>query len=341
MGVNMSENNVLISRRGFCAAASAAGLTAPFGRAWAQGQKYPSRPYSVIIPTGQGGGAERLARAFDDAWSKPLGQPFEYSFHAGASGQIGYEVFVKRRPHDGHNLLFGNMGAEMIMYAVQKPNYKFPEDFIYFGRTDIDDSCIFVKRDSPLKDIKSVVEAAKKRTLNVAVSRIPHPASIGLLSLGDATGSKYNLIPYGGGNPTYIAILNGEAEVGALPITGVLSMSDRFKVLGVFNRENIFAKQTENAPTINSVFGTDIPDLYSSRAWAIHTDWADANPQHFDMLQRTAEEAHKSPVFKDAFEKTGAPSEALRYGDRKVCTDYALAMVNFARRYEKFLSAQK
>ena len=265
----MSKNDVLISRRSFCAAASAAGLAAPFSRAWAQGQKYPSRPFSVIIPTGQGGGAERLARAFDDAWSKPLGQPFEYSFHAGASGQIGYEVFTKRRPHDGHNLLFGNMGAEMIMYAVQKPNYKFPEDFIYFGRTDIDDSCIFVKRDSPLKDIKAVVEAAKKRTLNVAGSRIPHPASIGLLSLGDATGSKYNLIPYGGGNPTYIAILNGEAEVGALPITGVLSLSDRFKVLGVFNRENIFAKQTENAPPINSIFNTNIPDLYSSRAWAI------------------------------------------------------------------------
>jgi tripartite-type tricarboxylate transporter receptor subunit TctC len=339
----MSENRTFISRRGFFAGTAAAGLaTTPLGRAYAQqGQKYPSRTFSVVIPTGQGGGAERLARAFDDAWSKSLGQQFEYSFHAGAAGQIGYELFVKRRPHDGHNLLFGNMGAEMIMYAVQKPNYKFPEDFIYFGRTDIDDSCIFVKRDSPYKDLKSVVEAAKKKTLNVAVSRIPHPASIGLLSLGDSTGSKYNLIPYGGGNPTYIAVLNGEAEVGALPITGVLSLGDRLKVLGVFNRENIFAKQTENAPTVNSVFNTNIPDLYSSRAWAIHTDWADANPQHFDMLQKTAEEAHKSEVFKDAFEKTGAPSEALRYGDRKVCTDYAVSMVELARRYEKVLSAQK
>lgn len=337
----MSKNEASISRRTFCAGVAAAGLSAhPFSGALAQAS-YPSRTFRVVIPTGQGGGAERLARAFDDAWSKSLGQQFEYSFHAGASGQIGYELFVKRREHDGHNLLFGNMGAEMIMYAVQKPNYKFPEDFIYFGRTDIDDSCIFVKRDSPFKDIQSIVDAAKKRTINVAVSRIPHPASIGLLSLGDATGSKYNLIPYGGGNPTYIAVLNGEAEVGALPITGVLSLSDRLKVLGVFNRENIFAKQTDNAPTINSVFNTNIPDLYSSRAWAIHTDWADKNPQHFEMLQKTAEEAHKSPVFREAFEKTGAPTEALRYGDRKVCTDYALAMVDLARRYEKILSAQK
>jgi tripartite-type tricarboxylate transporter receptor subunit TctC len=336
----MSDDRSLPTRRAFCGGVAAAGL-AGLGQARAQGQKYPSRPYSVVVPTGQGGGAERLARAFDDAWSKHLGQPFEYSFHPGAAGQLGYELFVKRREPDGHNLLFGNMGPEMIMYAVQKPSYKFPEDFIYFSRMDIDDSCIFVKRDAPFKDVQSVVDAAKKRTLNVAVSRIPHPASIGMLALGDATGSKYNLIPYGGGNPTYIAVLNGEAEVGALPITGVLSLSDRFKVLGVFSKENIFAKQTENAPTINSVFNSTIPDLYSSRAWAIHTKWADANPAQFEMLQKTSAEAHKADVFREEFAKTGAPTEALVYGDRQVCTDYANAMVELARRYEKVLSAQK
>jgi tripartite-type tricarboxylate transporter receptor subunit TctC len=330
-----------LTRRAFCAGASAL-ATMPFTATGARAQTYPQRKIQVVIPTGQGGGAEKLARAFDDAWSKLLKQPFEYSFHPGAAGQIGYELFVKRRPKDGHNMLFGNMGPEMIMYTVQKPDYKFPQDFIYFCRMDIDDSCIFVRRESPFKDIKSVVEAAKKKTLNVAVSRIPHPASIGLLSLGDATGSKYNLIPYGGGNPTYIAVLNGEADIGALPITGTLALPDKFKVLGVFNRkENIFASKTEGAPTINSAFGTDIPDLYSSRAWAVHTEWADKNPQLFAMLEKTAQEAHASPLFRDAFAKSGSPVEALLYGDRKVCTEYAQATVDLAKRYEQTLSAKK
>src|SRR3712207_1612779 len=173
-----------LSRREFVAGASATmGLAASGTGGLAQGA-YPQRNFRVIIPTGQGGGAERLARPFDDAWSKHLQKQFEYSFHAGAAGQVGYELFVKRSPHDGHHLLFGNMGPEMIMYAVQKPDYRFPQDFVYFSRMDIDDSVIFVKRDSPYQDIKAVVEAAKKKTLNVAVSRIPHPASIGLLALG-------------------------------------------------------------------------------------------------------------------------------------------------------------
>jgi tripartite-type tricarboxylate transporter receptor subunit TctC len=338
----MTNDRFMISRRTFGTGLAAAGMSAGLmGRAFAQ-QNYPSQNFRVVIPTGQGGGAERLARAFDDVWSKSLGQQFEYSFHPGAAGQIGYELFVNRREHDGHNLLFGNMGPEMIMYVAQKPNYEFPKDFTYFCRMDVDDSCVFAKRDSEFKDVKAIVEAAKKRPLNVAVSRIPHPASIGILALGEATGAQFNLVPYGGGNPTYIAVLNGEADIGALPITGVLSLADRLKVMGIFNRtENLFAKMTEDAPLINAAFGTDIPDLYSSRAWAIHADWANANPDKFTLLQKTAKEAHDSAQFREAFAKTGAPVEALKYGDREVCADYAQKMVDLAKRYEKVLTAQK
>jgi tripartite-type tricarboxylate transporter receptor subunit TctC len=158
-----------------------------------------------------------------------------------------------------------------------------------------------------------------------------------MLALGEATGSTYNLIPYGGGNPTYVAVMNGEADVGALPITGVLSLTSQFKVLGVFNKENIFAGITDNAPTINSAFGSSIPDLYSSRAWAVHSTWADANPENFALLEK----AHASPEFRDAFVKTGSPVESLKYGSRQVCTEYANAMVELAKRYEPVLSAQR
>jgi tripartite-type tricarboxylate transporter receptor subunit TctC len=109
----------IISRRGFLAGTAAAGgLLTGSSRGMAQAA-YPRQNFRVIIPTGQGGGADRLARAFDDAWSKHLKHQFEYSFQAGAAGQVGYELFVKRTPADGHHMLFGNMGPEMIMYVVQ------------------------------------------------------------------------------------------------------------------------------------------------------------------------------------------------------------------------------
>lgn len=332
----------ILTRRSFCGGVAAtAGLPlVSTPGAWAQAA-YPSRAFRVMIPTGQGGGAERLARPFDSIWTKMLNnQPFEYEFQAGAAGQVGYTLFVQKREADGYNLLFGNMGPEMIMYVIQKPAYKFPEDYIYFCRTDIDDSCVFVRADSNFKTIKDVVDAAKKKTLNVALSRIPHPATIGMLALGDATGAKFNFIPYGGGNPTYTALLSGEAEVGALPITGVLTLKDKFRVLTVFNKKNIFAHATNNAPPVNEVFGTNIPELSSSRSWAVHTKWADANPKEFALLESTAKKVTESAEFKEAFVKSGSQAEALVYGDRKVCTEYAQNMVELAKKYEKQLSAK-
>jgi tripartite-type tricarboxylate transporter receptor subunit TctC len=113
-------------------------------------------------------------------------------------------LYLNKRDKDGHNLLFGNMGPEMIMYVLQKPAYRFPQDYQYFCRLDVDDSVIFVRQKSPFRRIEDVIDAARKKTVNVAVTRLPHPASLGALALARATKAKFNLVPYGGGNPTMV-----------------------------------------------------------------------------------------------------------------------------------------
>jgi tripartite-type tricarboxylate transporter receptor subunit TctC len=304
-------------------------------------QQYPSGNMRVIIPTGQGGGADRLARVFDDFWGALLKTHFEYQFMPGAAGQVGYETYMGKMPHDGQHLLFGNMGPEMIMYALQKPSYKFPQDYQYFCRLDVDDSIIFASRKSKFTKLEQVLEEAKKRTVNVAVSRLPHPASIGLLALGRATGARFNLIPYGGGNPTSVAVLNGEADVGALPIAGVVAQKDTLKVLGIFNDDHKMAAYSENAPAVNKVAGTKIPDLYSSRSWAVHTEFIEKRPKEFALLESTAKKVFDDPKYKEEYKKTGAPVETIQYGDRALCTKYSNHMIELANEYRDLLSAKK
>jgi len=328
-----------ITRRRLLAGAGAAMALSHLPRAGAQTS--PSRNMRVVIPTGQGGGAERLARVFDDFWGPLLKTNFEYGFFPGAAGQVGYEVFINKREKDAYNLLFGNMGPEMIMYALQKPPYRFPEDFQYFCRTDIDDSVVFARRESPIKRVEDLVAEAKKRTVNVAVSRLPHPASIGMLALGAAVKARFNLVPYGGGNPTMVAVLNGEVDCGALPIAGVVQQREKMKVLGVFNDKNALASQSDNAPPINAVFGTKLPDLSSSRSWAIHTEAIEKFPDRFALLERTSKQVFDNPKYKEAYAKTGAPVETIQYGDRALCTRYARGMIELANEYRSLLTAKK
>ena len=328
---------VRIARRRLLAGVAAVSALGLHSRGWAQAP----RNMRVVIPTGQGGGADRLARVFDDFWGPLLKTKFEYGFFPGAAGQVGYEVFIHKRERDGYNLLFGNMGPEMIMYALQKPNYRFPEDYQYFCRLDVDDSVLFVRRESPFKRIEDIVEAAKKKTVNVAVSRLPHPASIGVLALGQATKARFNLVPYGGGNPTMVNVMNGEADCGALPIAGVVAAKDKLRVVGVFNDKNTFGKYTDNAPTVNAAFGTKIPPLYSSRAWAVHGEVIEKHKDRFALLDKTARQVFDNPKYREEYAKTGAPIETIQYGDRETCNRYVKAMLELTNEYRTLLSAKK
>ena len=228
------------------------------------------------------------------------------------------------------------------MYALQKPQYKFPGDYQYFCRLDVDDSVLFVRQKSPFKRIEDVVEAAKKMSVNVAVSRLPHPASIGMLALGNTVKARFNLVPYGGGNPTQVAVLNGEADCGALPIAGVTVLGEQMRTLGVFNDDaKKMARYTANAPAVNAVFGTKLPALYSSRAWAIHSEVIEKFPERFALLEKTARQVFDNPKYREEYAKTGAPIETIQYGDRKTCTQYANSMVDLANEYRDLLTAKR
>jgi tripartite-type tricarboxylate transporter receptor subunit TctC len=328
-----------IRRRRFVAGAGAAMALGVLPRAHAQA--FPSRNMRVVVPTAQGGGADRLARVFDDFWAPLLKTQFEYSFFAGAAGQVGYEVYLHKREKDGHNLLFGNMGPEMIMYGLQKPAYRFPQDYQYFCRLDVDDSVVFVRQKSPFRRIEDVIAEARKKTVNVAVTRLPHPASIGMLALGGAVKARFNLIPYGGGNPTMVAVMNGEADCGAQPLAGIVALGDQMRILGVFNDDYKLQRHTGNAPAVNKVFGTKIPPLYSSRAWAVHAEVIEKFPDRFALLEKTSRQVFDNPAYKEAYAKTGAPVETIQYGDRALCTRYAQAMIELANEYRSLLSAKK
>lgn len=60
--------------------AGAGALAASFARPARAAGEFPDKPIQVLIPTGEGGGVDQAARAFNRIWSKYLGANFEYSY---------------------------------------------------------------------------------------------------------------------------------------------------------------------------------------------------------------------------------------------------------------------
>lgn len=335
------EDHKGISRRQFLyRTGAAAGLTAAgmmFGSS-VFANKFPSGSMRVVIPTSEGGGVDRSARAFNSVWSKYLGANFEYDYFPGAAGQVGYETYMGRRAADGQNLLFGNIGPEMIMYGTQNPSYSYPDDFIYFASVDVDDSVIWVAENSPFQTIGDLVEAGQSQRINFSTSRLPHPSSLGVLALAEATGADFRLIPYGGGSAARSAALTGEVHACATFMSSSLGVADQARFLTVFNRRNRLPSKTDDAPPVNEVFNTSIPVLSGNRTWAVHRSVKEEHPDRYEVLTRTVREAHNDPETVKAYANAGVPEEFVEFSNADECEALAESFLELTERYKEMLT---
>ena len=328
------------SRRHFLqgtAAAAGAAALGPYGSAF--GATYPERNINVIIPTREGGGADRNFRAFTGIWKKYLKTKFEPGFFPAASGRAGYEVYMGKRDADCYNLIFGNMGPEVLNWVVEKPTFDL-NAYLYFGRVDTDPGCVFVGKRSKITSIDQIIEEGKKRILNVGTSRMAHPASIGILALGEHTGAKFNLIPLSGGKRTIAGAVTGEVDFSVLTSGSVAAKRKSVRTLLVFGDKNVLGEALDNAPTMNDRFGTKLPPMLSARAFAIHRAAMDKYPDRFKILQDTFKQVFKDPAFKPAVLKARGYWEYINYGGVEECGTYVKDILEIGSRFKSLLSGK-
>jgi len=330
------------SRRRFLknSAALAAGLSTAGATATLHAAAYPDHNISVIIPTREGGGADRNFRAFSSVWKNYIKVGFEPGFYPGASGRVGYEVYMGKRKADCYNLIFGNMGPELLNWVVKKPSFDI-NAYLYFGRVDTDPGCVFVGARSPFKNIDEIVAEGKKRKLNVGTSRMAHPASVGILALGEATGARFNLIPLSGGKNTIAGAVTGEVDFSVLTSGSVAARGKAVRTLLVFNDKNVLGTRLNNAPTMNDHFGTHIPPLLSARAFGIHRAAIEQYSGRFAVLRDSFKKVHADPAFRKAFKKAKGNLEYINYGGVAECAEYARSISAIGERYRPLLSGGK
>ena len=339
----MSDIENDFSRRGFMKGAGAAmGASAlsllPFQVAFAAA--FPERNVKVFVPTRAGGGADRNLRTFYGVWKKYLKTNFEPSFFPGAAGRVGYETYMGKAPDDCYNLLFGNMGPEVLNWVVKAPTFNL-DDFMYFAQVDRDPGQIFVSRKSKFQNIDDIVAEGKKRTITVGVSRLAHPASLGAVALGAHTGAKFNLIPLSGGRNTRAAVTTGEVDCAALPSGDIVRRAKQFKILCVFDDKNPLPKRMPDAVVANDHFGMKLPPLIAgSRAFGIKKSAIDKHPDRFKILNETMKKVYTDPDYKKAVLKSKAPWEYIVYGGPEECATYAKNITEIGKQYRELLTGK-
>ena len=330
--MNVSRRGLLKAGAATVIGAASGGLAAP---AFAAG--YPERNIDIIVPTREGGGADRNLRAFTAIWKNYLNANFEPGFFPGASGRVGYEVYMGKYEPDAYSLIFGNMGPEVLNWVVKEPSFNI-DDYVYWGRVDTDPGCLFVGAESKLQSLDDVIAEGKKRKLNVGTSRLAHPASIGMLALAEHTGIEVNLIPLSGGKKTVAGAVTGEVDFSVLTSGTVAAAGDAVRTLLIFNDKNVLGEALDNAPTMNEVYGTSLPPMLSSRAFGIHKAAIDKYPDRFEMLQSTFKKVFGDPAYKASVLKAKGHWEYVNYGGIEECAEFKQAMLDLGARYKTYLT---
>jgi tripartite-type tricarboxylate transporter receptor subunit TctC len=93
-----------LPRRQFLQLAASAAAASATERI-ATAQAYPSRPVTVVVPTGAGGPQDVIARILIEGMRPSLGQPLVIDNVPGAGGTLGTGRVARARP-DGYTLVF-------------------------------------------------------------------------------------------------------------------------------------------------------------------------------------------------------------------------------------------
>lgn len=124
---------------------------------------YPSKPISLIVPYGAGGGADSRSRQIAQGMSVLLKQPIVVENKAGAGGNIGTE-FIARAAPDGYVIGMGNF-APLAVNKTLFGNLRYdPEtDLTPIVLIEKGPLVLSVNPSSSFKTVQDIVSAAKAK----------------------------------------------------------------------------------------------------------------------------------------------------------------------------------
>jgi tripartite-type tricarboxylate transporter receptor subunit TctC len=194
-------------------------LGAMAGGAGAQ-EAYPTRPITMVVAFPPGGLADLTARPLAAAMERILKQPVVVSNKPGAAGAVGNQVVATSKP-DGYTLLMALVSVSVLPEVDRlfgRPSTYMREQLTGIARINAEPSIITVLADAPWKNLKDLVEDARKRPNAITftssglygASHVPFE-----MFLHAAGGLKMRHLPTTGGGPMMNALLGGHAQVVA------------------------------------------------------------------------------------------------------------------------------
>ena len=182
----------------------------------ASGAGFPdkNRPIMFVVSYPAGGGTDVTGRLLAPLLEKELATSVQVMNKPGAGGQVGFTEIARSRP-DGYTI--GYMILPTVITTYLDPSRKAVfsrKSFELLALQDNDPGIIAVKANSPYKNLKDLVDAAKANPgkIKTTTSGILSDDHIAAMITEEVAGVKFAIVHFDGSAPGRNAVLGGHVE---------------------------------------------------------------------------------------------------------------------------------
>jgi tripartite-type tricarboxylate transporter receptor subunit TctC len=238
----------------------AASLAAP-----ALSQEYPTQNIRMVISFGPGGGSDIIGRIVAQRLQEKLGQPVVVENRAGAGGLLGNEA-IANSAKDGYTLGIQTAGQIIAAVMTKQMRYDAVEAFDWVGQIATAGLLIVTRPDSPYKDIKSLVEAAKANPGKINFASPGYGATQHLAAelFKQVAGVSATQVQFRTSPEALAALLSGNVDVLFDTVTALLGQvtSGQVRALAVTGKDRFPA-----VPNVPAAVESGVVPNYDVTTW--------------------------------------------------------------------------
>jgi tripartite-type tricarboxylate transporter receptor subunit TctC len=226
---------------------TAAAIAAPASFAQAG---WPNKTIRIVVPYPPGGSSDIIARMISNGLADAFKQTVLVDNRSGANGNLGADLVAKSAP-DGYTLLLCDVGALAISPSVYT-KLPFDPSKELRGVTMLAYSphLLVVHPSVPANNLKELVALSKQKELNFANSGTGGANHLAGVALQQATGARWQYVPYKGGSQAIQDTIAGQCQVMMNGMLATLPyvQSGKLKLIGVSKGQRM--PLIGDAPTI-------------------------------------------------------------------------------------------
>ena len=261
-----------------------------FGSASAE-QKFPNSRIVIVVHPKPGGGSDILARQIAKASEDLFQQPVVVENKVGGSGAVA-SAYVSSAKPDGHTL-YCVTPTQLITPLVRNLPINYT-NFRPIVRAMLDPLIIYVRSESPFKNINDLIEHARKNPgkQNWSTGSAGSFDQMAALLFQKATNTKVTAVPFESGSDARVATLGGHVEVGIDEVGGISSQLEagKVRILALFGEKR--HEKVSDVPTLKEL-GYDVVVVKWRGIWAPK----DVPDNVTEILEKTLQKAMEKPSF--------------------------------------------